>query len=330
MVNKSIFSVCIATILTCVSPAINVNAGRNGGALNQVEYKKFAGTQHSAVVDPLPSINSAVYGGGPFYTGGTAVMNDLRASGFTTVMLWCIHVNTDGSMSYNDTRIITNGKYVGRPGWKDELATLKKKPTSVNRIEISVGSGGVADFAHIKTLVDSNGTGKISLLYKGFKSLKKITGADCVNLDVEDTYDIASTVAFATMCVKLGMRVSLCPYRNINYWNAVLTQTNHFSANAIDAVYLQCYSGGRFNVPSKWRAALGGFKNIYPGLWSANGDNCARGDVPAVIKTKMTNWHATDSITGGFMWLYDDIQKCASKGTTADYANAINSAVSGE
>ena len=36
---------------------------------------------------------SAFFGGVPFYSGGAAVMNDLRASGFTTVILWTIHVD---------------------------------------------------------------------------------------------------------------------------------------------------------------------------------------------------------------------------------------------
>ena len=43
---------------------------------------------------PSPAnASSMIFGGGPFYTGGTATMNTLRASGYTTVMLWCIHVD---------------------------------------------------------------------------------------------------------------------------------------------------------------------------------------------------------------------------------------------
>ena len=43
----------------------------------------------------------------------------------------------------------------------------------------------------------------------------------------------------------------------------------------------------------------------------------------------MSNWKSTAGINGGFIWLYDDIQKCWSQGTTAQYAAAINTAVSG-
>src|SRR5687768_4955462 len=57
---------------------------------------------------------SAIYGGGPFYAGGQAVMNTLRSSGFTTVVLWTIHVNaTNGDLIFNDIRIVSGGKYVG-------------------------------------------------------------------------------------------------------------------------------------------------------------------------------------------------------------------------
>ena len=49
------------------------------------------------------SASSTIFGGGPFYTGGTSTMNALRASGYTTVMLWCIHVDsTTGNLIYND------------------------------------------------------------------------------------------------------------------------------------------------------------------------------------------------------------------------------------
>ena len=64
----------------------------------------------------MPSViaPSTIFGGGPFYSGGTAAMNVLRASGYTTVMLWCIHVDaTSGNLIYNDQLVVSNGLYVG-------------------------------------------------------------------------------------------------------------------------------------------------------------------------------------------------------------------------
>src|SRR5687767_15609410 len=93
---------------------------------------------------------SAVFGGGPFYTGGTTVMNTLRASGFDTVVLWTIHVHSNGNLVFNDHLVVSSGAYVGTSTWPGQLATLKQAPTSVNRIEVGVGSWGVADFETIR------------------------------------------------------------------------------------------------------------------------------------------------------------------------------------
>jgi hypothetical protein len=41
----------------------------------------------------------------------------------------------------------------------------------------------------------------------------------------------------------------------------------------------------------------------------------------------MAAWKSSAAITGGFMWLFDDMQACSSQGTAAQYANAINTAV---
>ncbi|KAF9110327.1 hypothetical protein BGX30_008017, partial [Mortierella sp. GBA39] len=121
---------------------------------------------------------SVIYGGGPFYAGGTDTMNTLKASGFTTVMLWTIHVNSNGDLVYNDQPVVSNGTYIGKASWPAELASLKQAPTSVKRLEISVGSWGVSDFQNIKNLVASQGTGTGSILYKNFAALKSALGVD--------------------------------------------------------------------------------------------------------------------------------------------------------
>jgi hypothetical protein len=83
---------------------------------------------------------------------------------------------------------------------------------------------------------------------------------------------------------------------------------------------LQCYAGGAYNigrVKKDWidplQAAMGkdfdapGF--VDPGLWCKHGDGCTQGMDPKQIKSQFTKWKK-DKITGGFIWLYDDIQKC--------------------
>ncbi|MDQ8051106.1 hypothetical protein [Luteibacter sp.] len=270
---------------------------------------------------------SAVYGGGPFYSGGTPVMDDLRASGFTTVMLWSVHVDTNGDLHLNDEPLISDGNYVGpNTGWSAELATLKQAPTSVNRIEVSIGAGGTTDFESIQALVNGTGagagTGPDSILYRNFQLLKQITGADAANFDDESAYDLASATAFGQMLAGLGYKITFAPYTNRSFWVSLKANLG----SAVEKIYLQDYAGGTGNDPAQWTSALG--MPVIPGLWSKNGTGCSTGDSPATVQSKMTAWKQSAGIPGGFMWLYDDIQKCSAPGrTTADYANAINAAV---
>ncbi|HXP01969.1 MAG TPA: hypothetical protein VN813_15810 [Luteibacter sp.] len=273
------------------------------------------------------SADSAIYGGGPFYSGGTAVMNDLKASGFTTVMLWSIHVDANGDLHLNDQALISNGAFVGtNTNWSNQLKTLKQAPTSVKRIEVSIGSGGVPDFERIQALINGTGpgtgTGPDSILYKNFKLLKSLTGADAANFDDESDYDLPSATAFGQMLAGLGYKITFVPYTNRTFW----VDLKNNLGTSVDRVYLQDYDGGTGNDPAAWSQALG--MAVEPGLWSRHGTGCSAGDDPSSVHAKMSAWKVSANIPGGFMWLYDDIQACSTAGrTSADYAAAINSAV---
>ncbi|WP_372443320.1 lysyl endopeptidase [Saccharothrix algeriensis] len=269
---------------------------------------------------------SAIFGGGPFYSGGQQDVDVLRSSGFTTVIVWSVHVDEDGSLGLNDTRIVTNGAYVGDPGWPGRLRALKQQPTSVDRVEVSVGSAGVRDWENIRDLIAEQGTGPDSALFKNFRALKDATGADAINTDDESAYDVASTVAFARMAERIGFRnFTFAPYEEIPYWQGV----KHELGPLVDRVYLQVYAGGADNDPAEWARALG--MPVDPGLWSKHGDGCAAGDSPEAVEERMRGWKASAGIPGGFMWLYDDIRKCAESGgpTAREYARAINAATAG-
>lgn len=271
---------------------------------------------------PSASADSAIFGGGPFYSGGQAVMDDLRGSGFTTVMLWSIHVEANtGNLYLNDKLVASNGAYVGDAAWSTRLATLKQAPTSVNRIEISIGSGGVADFEHIRDLIAAQGTGSTSILYRNFQALKAATGADAANFDDESAYDLNSATQFGNMLWGLGYSITFTPYTQQAFWQSLKNNL----AGKVDGIYLQVYDGGALNDPGQWSTAMG--MTVDPGLWSKHGTGCSSGDSPATVQSKMTNWVNTVGIAGGFIWLYDDIQACSAQGTAAQYAAAINNAV---
>ncbi|UVS78498.1 lysyl endopeptidase [Actinokineospora sp. UTMC 2448] len=287
---------------------------------------------------------SAVFVGGPTYPDNkdaAQVIADLRKSGFTTVILWSIHVavkgadTKDGDLFYNSVKIISDGEYCGAKAWPPLLKSLRTdKPSSVNRVEVSVGSAPPAkDWENIAALIKQHGTGPTSVLYRNFKKLKEITGADAINNDDEKCYDVSSTVAFARMASQLGYKFTFAPYQKMKeYWAKVMADLGAI----VDRAYVQCYEGGWRNADAKclceWSTEL---KNVavFPGLWcrhaTSAGKPCDQGDSPDEMKKKMSSWKKDcDKIAGGFLWLYDDIRKCAgSTGfTSANYAQAINEA----
>lgn len=281
-----------------------------------------AGLTATSASAPANSNRSAIYGGGPFYSGGQAVMDDLRASGFQTVVLWSIHVEANtGNLILNDKLVASGGNYVGDPGWPARLATLRQQPTSVTRIEVSIGSGGTTDFDSIRDLIAAQGTGPDSILYRNFQALKMATGADAANFDDESTYDLNSSIQFGHMLAGLGYRITLVPYTRQSFWVGLKDALG----DKVDTVYLQVYDGGRLNDPAAWSNAMG--MTVTPGVWTLHGTGCLQGDSPAAVHAKMRLWKTTAWISGGFLWLYDDIQACSAQATSAQYAQAINTAV---
>lgn len=279
------------------------------------------GTNIRPTVPPTGSY-SAVFGGGSFYSGGDAVILDLKNSGFTTAILWTIHINEDGSMVFNDKAVIDkDGNYIGDPEWGTRLAKLLEAPTTIDRIELGIGAWGSKSWENIKKLIDEEGTGLDTKLYKAIKKLKEITGASAINFDDEYTYDVASTVEFSLMLSDLDLKIGLCPYTRTDYWQAVYEQVEQESPGTIDRVYLQCYDGGAGNNTLSWNQYFENVK-VSMGLWCKNGGNCSNGDSPSEIQSKITQ--NKNHLAGGFIWLYEDIQKCTAYGKTQAYANAIN------
>ncbi|HEY1790519.1 MAG TPA: hypothetical protein VGJ73_20395 [Verrucomicrobiae bacterium] len=229
----------------------------------------------------------AVYVGNDFYppiTNGPA----LKASGFNTLLLFAMTVNTNGDIYYNGVLVVQKGSYVGDPNWGAELGALR--PT-VNRIEFVIGGAGDPSFTYIENLIATNGTGPASILCENFQALKNATGVDAIQYDDEQTYNVSSAVAFGRMNAGLGMKTTLCPYTEQGFWTSVKSQLG----TNVDAVYLQCYAGGVGNDPGQWDTAFGGFK-VYPGLWVDTSD-CP------TITSSLLNWRQTLGISGGFIFM---------------------------
>ncbi len=263
---------------------------------------------------------SAIYSGGPSYLVSSS-LNDLKASGFNTLIQWSLHIDTNGNLNMNDETVCTNGVYTGQSAWSSQWKSYKSGTTSINRLEISVGAGGTSDFASIKALCSAGVPDSSSNLYKNMLAIKNATGADAINLDTEDTYDVASTINFCKMCINMGYsNITLCPYTNTSYWKAVKDGLEAWKPGVVDRIYLQCYDGGAGNNPGTWETNLG--MPVIPGLWCTNTGKPYYGKTPAQVQTQLTGWNSSYGIAGGFIWLYDDIRNNGL--STAEYAAAIN------
>jgi hypothetical protein len=269
--------------------------------------------------------HSVLYGGGPLYSYAGTHRDMIRASGFTTIVLWTIHVHGDGDLVLNDHKIIDNGVYVGRAAWPAEVAAFKTGDTSVSRIEIAVGSWGVKDFETIQSLIAAEGTGPTSILYKNFQTLRNtLPSIDAVSFDDESNYQVDPTVAFAVMLRDLGYQISLCPYTRSTFWRSVYNNVNSLRPGTIDRIDLQCYAGGGGNNPGTWNAYFPGL-TVTPGLWCY--PNSPNGYTPAQVETKMSEWRGAHNIAGGFMWLLDDMLPHQATYPVSAYGRAINDAL---
>ncbi|WP_158842334.1 lysyl endopeptidase [Saccharothrix deserti] len=311
---------------------------------------------------------SAVFIGGPIYperkdgtdnlANAKKVLKDLQQSGFTTVILWTIHIadkdETNGikknDLIYNDIRIVSDGTYVGNKEWPKLVKQLKTPTgtdtTKIKRVEISIGSytppNEKADWEKIKELINAkDGDSDTSILYRNFKALLETIGADAINSDDEDCYDEASTVKFANMIEKIRkadktkkiacQNFTFAPFNRKDYWRAVKDKLG----SRVDRVYLQCYNGGSDNCTKacldEWSEAMKGM-SLEPGLPSLHGNNCNKGCTPTQVQDNLSTLRkAGAKISGGFIWNYDEIQKCQPKKedcTAQKYAEAINKATS--
>lgn len=277
-----------------------------------------ATTQDPAdVTDPDNGWVSAIFGGGPLNIGKRG-LKDIKEAGWDTVMLWSVHVYEDGTLYLNDLKVAENGKFVGGEPMKEGWQYLKEAPTTITRIELSVGAWGTADFEAISALMSRDGTGEDTILYKNFKALIDACGADAINYDDESNYNVEDAVKFGKMVESMGLKVTLCPFNQMTYWVNVY---KGLGSELCDRIYLQCYDGGAGNNVRDWYNAFGGVK-IIPGYWCLHYNNSA-GDTAAQVQQKLEDVKRYS--TGGFMWLYDDMKGLSSPNTTADYVEAIES-----
>lgn len=218
----------------------------------------------------------------------TTQIDGIRASGFNTLIIFNMRVTPTGDFTYDGT-LCSNGNWVGPSDWAPLFNQCKAMPSGVTRIEMCIGGWLDESFTNIRNLVNSQGSGTNNVLYRNLQALKAHMPIDAICYDDESVYDVNSSVAFGQMIAAAGMKVTLCPYTNSGYWQAV---KNGVGA-ACDQVYLQCYDGGAGNNPASWNNLFGGMK-VTPGTWDLDG--------ATTFRTRMESWGASAGVSDGFYW----------------------------
>ena len=310
-----------------------MNYGRNAGSKSWAKnvlrcvttaVLALAGTALFAGTAMAQTGYIGILGGGPVYKHNPTNIGELKRAGFTELLVWSVEVGSTGDLNLNaEFPLTSGGQYIGDQTWPQFAHDLKNIRTGkVTRITLSIGSSNVGDFQHIKALVDSQGTGKKSILYKDFAALAAALPVDAIDLDDENSYDSESTIKFALMLGKLGYHVTINPYTNNNYWISLVSQINSQMPGLVDGVHLETYAGGAGNSPcSNWDF---GDVPVLPGL--SDQPSAPPYSTPQQAKDKLANWHAQCGITGAWLWIFDQI---AGTDLPRKYAHAMTKGVSG-
>jgi hypothetical protein len=262
---------------------------------------------------------TGIFGGGPFYKNAANNITEIENSGFTEAIVWSVEVSSTGDLNFNGEFPLTSGGvYVGDqyyPNFAADMAQLKQG--TVKRVTFSIGSSNFGDWEDITALINAQGTGPTSILYKDFAALKAaIPALDAIDFDDENSFNSSTTISFGVMLGQLGYHAMPDAFDDSTYWTNVVSQINTQLPGTVDGVHLQAYAGGSGNNPcTGWNF---GTVPVFPGLWDLD-------DTPSQVQSIMTGWHNQCGIAGGFMWLYDDF---VGNGLAAQYASAINTAVS--
>jgi autotransporter-associated beta strand protein len=232
--------------------------------------------------------------GNDYFQFTTPSMAVDKASGFTTLITFGIHVNADGTLTIGGTACASNGIYTGPANWGSLITTLKTPPTTVKRYEVLIGGWLDTSYDNIKSLVNAQGVGPSSILYKNFLALKSaVPGIDAINDDDEQTYDLASSTNFANLLGAFGYKFTLVPYTQQGFWVKLRNNITN-----CDYVYLQCYSGGAGNDPGNWNAAFGGVNGF-----SLSGFHVIPGQESNTANpTNWTKWYQETGVQGGFYY----------------------------
>jgi hypothetical protein len=268
-------------------------------------------------------------------------------SGFTTVILWALHVDSSGNLLYNDEKAAVNGNVTLNPSAVSYIQQLKVKGM-INKLFFSIGGSGAdanSDFANILK--------NRAAATQNFQALKTTLSLDGIDFDYEgdmDTNGVNTIAALTMMMHNLGLATTYCPYSDTGFWLRCLALAYKLNNNIqpVSWLNLQCYDGGSENTPGEWANQIRNYKNlgidqpeafVVPGLWAVNQDKPAEGMCPTQMQSQFSQWQSqSPGITGGWVWnTYDVFENenlqptpCDGPTTPTAYAQAIQNGLAGQ
>src|SRR5258708_751159 len=154
-------------------------------------------------------LNVVVYGRNLFGFDDATInqqqLEEMQESGFTTVILWPLHVDTNGDLFYHDSDdrdptvpIVQAGAFNSDVyGYMPPLVSALKSDGSVGRVLFSIGSAGDGDYNNIKHLLTTaEGT---ETLVANLRVLAESLALDGYDLDFEITDTPDTTVKFSLL-----------------------------------------------------------------------------------------------------------------------------------
>jgi len=261
--------------------------------------------------------------------------DQLLNSGFTTVILWTLHIEANGDFVYNDIPIVREGTFSDQFSGMSQDITKLKSSGGVKKVFLGIGSGGVSDYHNITNLLQTqNGQ---QTLQNNFKALLEAIPIDGFDFDLEEfDQDYTNTIVKLTLMLNenYGKEITYCPYNIPDFWLDCLAKVyqENNQKQIVSWFNLQCYAGGAYNDPEAWVNKIKNYQSplgisdesafIIPGYWvKPEGDKC-----PSDICQTFSNL----KVKGGFIWNTKDIfasedspTLCSSPTTPTDYANAI-------
>ncbi|CAO3413601.1 hypothetical protein [Azospirillum endophyticum] len=279
------------------------------------------------------AVNSTVYCWYDIQNDPSGVVTNLKSSGFTTVVVWTLHIDpATANLVLNDTTIVeaqqqgqqTVSVYVGGSAFSAALSGIKGAGSSVTRLLFCIASAPPSnDFGVVQGWINSSNTAMLNRLSANFAALKAaIPVIDGFDFDDEQEYQVAAFQAVANDGNGIGAGlITFCPYEMPSFWDSAAQSLNSTRTGTVVGANLQVYAGGGGNDPDSWLSGLSPVP-VYP-LFDPQETS------PAQLTQKLKQWQGEGGgkLTGAGIWTYD--AAVTSGYTLAAYAEAIAAGIEG-